>query len=88
VAISQDNSTSQHPDALAAVVLHTLVTDGREGVSVAQIALACKRDPSNPAELRETEAALRILLEDDLAKRDNVLFWPTRAAIRAAELSF
>ncbi len=79
---------SQHPDALAAVVLHTLVTEGREGMTVAQVARACERDPDSPAEMRETEAALGVLLEDDLAARDGELCRPSRAAVRAAELSF
>lgn len=70
------------------MVLHTLVTEGLGGLSVAHVAVACERDPTNPPELRETEAALQILLEDDLAERDRGLFKPTRAAIRAAELSF
>lgn len=70
------------------MVLHTLVTEGHEGMTLAEVALACERDPLNPPELRETEMALRILLEDDLAKGDGDLFRPTRAAVRAAELSF
>jgi hypothetical protein len=88
VAISQDSSASQHPDALAAVVLHTLVSEGREGMTREQVALACQRDPGSPSALRETGAALQILLNDDLAKRQGALYKPTRAAIRAAELSF
>ncbi len=53
-----------------------------------QVALACERDPTDPLELRETEAALQLLLEDELTEYANELFKPTRAAIRAAELSF
>jgi hypothetical protein len=88
VAISQESSASQHPDALAAVVLHTLVIAGRGGMTSSQVALACERDPDSMLELREIETALGILLEDDLAERVDHLFKPTRAAIRAAELSF
>jgi hypothetical protein len=88
VAISQDSSASQHPDALAAVVLHTLVTEGREGMTLEQVTLTCERDPANPPELRETDVALRVLLEDGLTERQGELFRPTRAAIRAFELSF
>jgi hypothetical protein len=88
VAISQDSSASGHPDALAAVALHTLVTEGREGMTREQVALACERDQANHYELGETEAALRLLLEDDLAERADEIFKPTRAAIRAFELSF
>jgi hypothetical protein len=55
-----------------------------------EIALACQRDPTNPHELRETEAALQVLLDDGLAEREGEgeRFKPTHAAIRAAELSF
>jgi hypothetical protein len=88
VAISQDGFGSRHSDALAAVALHTLVTEARNGASIAQMALACERDPRSPHELHETEAALQVLLDDGLATRDGEIFKPTRAAIRAAELSF
>lgn len=65
-----------------------------------EMALACQRDPSNPHELRETEVALQVLLDDGLAEHqgenegeydgegESERFKPTRAAIRAAELSF
>lgn len=59
-----------------------------------EMALACQRDPTNPHELHETEAALQVLLDDGLAEREtgtevqSERFKPTRAAIRAAELSF
>jgi hypothetical protein len=88
VVISQEGSTFQSPDALAAVTLHTLVIEGREGMTHRQVALACQRDPTNPPELREIEAALQVLLDDDLAECEGKHFKPTRAAIRAAELSF
>jgi hypothetical protein len=85
VANSQD---SAHPDLLAAVVLHTLVSEGRAGMSVARVAIACGRDPSVSAEVEEIGVALRILLDDELALHEEDLYQPTRAAIRAAELSF
>ncbi|HEY5193650.1 MAG TPA: hypothetical protein VIJ39_07245 [Solirubrobacteraceae bacterium] len=88
MANSQDNAPSQHPDLLAAVVLHTLVSRGRDGMGAAAMAVACERDPSDSADIEEIEGALRILLNDDLAKREDDLYRPTRAAIRAAELSF
>lgn len=84
----------QHPDLLAAVVLHVLVADGPHGLSLEQVARACERDPGNEAERREVEVALEILVHDELAFREadgskaRALFKPTRAAIRAAELSF
>jgi hypothetical protein len=70
------------------VVLHTLVTEGREGMGLARVAVACERDPSRAAELGEIEAALAILLEDGLARREGELLLPTHAAVRASELSF
>jgi hypothetical protein len=123
VANSQDESLSQHPDLLAAVVLHTLVSEARDGMSAAAIALACERDPEAERDLEEIAAALEILLNDGLAEREGTcpdeseaacksgiaqgsaparktdttqapdippqpMYRPTRAAIRASELSF
>lgn len=84
----------QHPDLLAAVVLHVLVTDGPQGLSLEQIAQICERDPDDEAERREVEVALEILVRDELAIGESaeseagMRFKPTRAAVRAAELSF
>jgi hypothetical protein len=102
-------------------VLHTLVTEARDGMTAAAVAVACQRDPDKPREIEEIEVALRVLLEDGLAEREGdprpktdpwpkltretepvrapddihepratslVLYRPTRAAIRASELSF
>jgi hypothetical protein len=91
VANSQDGSTSQHPDLLAAVVLDVLVVEGRAGMTVAEVARACERDPAEPIELNEIETALEILIEDELAREGPehcVRYTPTRAAVRASELSF
>jgi hypothetical protein len=93
VANSQEDSFSQHPeDLLAAVVLHTLLSGDREGMSVGAMAAACERDPDERCDIEEIEAALAILLEDGLAERETpphkALYRATRAAIRANELSF
>jgi hypothetical protein len=88
VANSQDDAPSQHPDLLAAVVLHTLVTQGREGMTVTRVATACERDPGDAADIDEIEAALEILVDDGLAKCEDEMILPTRAATRASELSF
>jgi hypothetical protein len=94
VANSQDDSFSQHPeDLLAAVVLHTLLSGAREGMSVVAVARACERDPDEQHDIEEIEAALAILLEDGLAEREGrasrqASYRATRAAIRATELSF
>ncbi|MGH2911252.1 MAG: hypothetical protein ACRDJ3_02115 [Solirubrobacteraceae bacterium] len=88
MAKTQGKVDAPDPDLLAAVVLHTLVSNGRDGLTVAQVALACDRSPNHPHEEREIEIALAILLDDGLAMRAQDLYRPTRPAIRAAELSF
>jgi hypothetical protein len=94
VAKSQEDiSTAPDPDLLAAVVLHVLVSEGRDGVSIDQVARACERDPGDTDERQEVLVALEILLRDELAHRADgegagALYLPTRAAVRAAELSF
>jgi hypothetical protein len=123
VANSQDDSYSQHPDLLAAVILHTLVSEARDGMTVAAVAVACERDPDAECDIDEIVAALEILLGDGLAEREPTplrepdaehrpdsaqehdvtgnldaapkpdtspqsMYRPTRAAIRAHELSF
>lgn len=61
----------------------------RDGLTLAEIARACERDLSQrPEDAREINTALDILLADDLATREADRYRPTRAAIRAAELSF
>lgn len=82
------SSNAQHPDLLAAVVLHTLVKAGPQAVPVKQTILACERDPQSPADRKEVETALRGLIADGLAYRRGARVGPTRAALRADELSF
>ncbi len=72
MANSQDGSSFQHSDLLAAVVLHTLVSEARDGMSAAAIAVACDRDPDGERDLDEIVAALEILLKDGLAEREAV----------------
>lgn len=88
MAKTQESIGAPNPDLLAAVVLHTLVSEGGEGMTVARVARACERDPEEAGEAREIEIALAILLEDGLATREDELYRPSRAAVRAAELSF
>lgn len=87
-------------DLLAAVVLDTLVSaiagggsgidPGAEhgGLTLAEVARACERDPARADEAGEVRGALDILLADELATLEAGRYRPTRAAIRAAELSF
>lgn len=87
--IPADNGSQAHEsDPLAAVVLHVLVTEGRHGMAVEQMARAVERDPSKLDERSEVERALAVLVRDDLALHEGEQWTPTRAAVRAAELSF
>ena len=89
MAKTQPSATGRRsPDLLAAVVLHTLLAEGRGGLTSAHIAIACRRDPNKAADAGEIETALKILLDDGLAERTDALYRPTRVAIRADELSF
>lgn len=91
---TQDNGhtgrSSQHPDLLAAVVLHMLVTEGQNGISLERMTRLCQRDPADLHDHREVRAAFEALVDDELAEQDGdrMRFRPTRAAVRAAELSF
>lgn len=104
-------------------MLHTLVSEARDGMSTTAIAVACDRDPDAKRDIEEIVAALEILLKDGLAERETTprrkpdaacepgtaqepdterksdtarepsvppqpRYRPTRAAIRANELSF
>ncbi len=69
-------------------MLHTLVSTAGKGMTIAQLASACERNPANPADVDEIEAAIEVLLIDGLAQSQDDLYQPTRAAIRATELSF
>jgi hypothetical protein len=81
--------TTEKTDLLAAVVVHVLVTEGREGMSAEQVARECERDADHEADRQEIELALRALVDYDLAVHgDDGLWRPTRAAVEAARLSF
>jgi hypothetical protein len=58
------------------------------GMTIAQVTKACERDPGDPADVDEVEAAMEVLLNDGLAQSREDLYKPTRAAVRAGELSF
>lgn len=79
----------RHPDLLAAVVLHALVSAGERTLSLPQTMAACERDPRNDAERAEIEAALEGLIADGLAyRRADGRLGASRAARRADSLSF
>lgn len=88
VAKTQEATGAPDPDLLAAVVLDTIVGAGTRGMTFAQVAHACQRDLGKPEEVGEVHVALDMLMADDLAIHKGNLYRPTRAAIRAAELSF
>jgi hypothetical protein len=80
------DATPQHIHRLAAVVLHVLVAE--KARTFEPICYAVERDPRLPAERSEVEQALAVLVADNLAVEQNDEWTPTRAAVRAAELSF
>lgn len=51
-------------------MLHTLVSEARNGMTAAAVALACERDPHEQEDIDEIETALQILLEDGLAEQE------------------
>jgi hypothetical protein len=76
-------------ELLAEVVLHVLVADGRDGMTTENVARECERDADHEADRQEVEAALKVVVDGDLAVHEADGAWrPTRAAVRAAELSF
>lgn len=90
MANSQEDSgaASDDPDLLAAVVLHTLVSSAGQAQSLAEIVKACERDPASTHDRKAVETAITSLLDDGLAIAGGGGFAATRAALRAAELSF
>jgi len=80
---------AEKTDLLAGVVVHVLVTDGREGMSTEQVSRECERDAEHEADRQEVELALSALVDYELAvSGDDGLWRPTRAAVEAARLSF
>lgn len=75
-------------DALSAVVLHVLVVVHPQKQTLAEVAKECERDLGNPEEREEVELALRWIAGDELAARQEDGWIASRAAVRAAELSF
>jgi hypothetical protein len=74
-------------DALAAVVVYTLVRAYPKVLTLAEIARECERNLDKPDERHEIELALRWITDDELAaQREGWI--ATRPAIRASELSF
>jgi hypothetical protein len=74
-------------NALAAVVVHVLVSAYPGVLTLAEVAKECKRNLDRPAERHEIELALRWITGDELAARKEGWI-ATRPAVRSAELSF
>jgi len=79
---------TEEVDAVAAVVLHILVAARPATLTLEEIVNADERDAANARDRSLIEHALAGLLADGLAREHADRYSPTRAAIRAAELSF
>ena len=75
-------------DAVAAVVLHILVAAAPATLTFDEIIDADERDTADARDRALIQHALCGLRGDGLAREHEGRFAPTRAAIRAAELSF
>jgi hypothetical protein len=76
-----------HPDLLAAVVLHALLS-APGALTLAEATAACERDPADQADRAAIAEALQGLIADGLAHRRGGRFGATRAALRADALRF
>lgn len=77
-----------HPDLLAAVVHHALLSAHPATLTLAETAAAVERDPASQADRVAVEAALQGLIADGLAHRRGGRYGATRAALRADSLRF
>ena len=73
---------------MAAVVLHILVVAAPATLTLEEIINADERDTADARDRALIQRALGGLLVDGLAHEHAGRFAPTRAAVRAAELSF
>jgi hypothetical protein len=83
-----DQDATQHIDLLAGVVMYELIEVSPRALTVEQVCRKAERKPKNPEERAEVEAALRVLVADKLARKQDDKWVATRAAVRAEELSF
>jgi hypothetical protein len=83
-----DPGGAREIDPVAAVVLHTLVATAPATLTLDEIIDADERDSADAQDRALIKRALAGLLSDGLAREQEGRFAPTRAAIRAAELSF
>jgi hypothetical protein len=83
-----ERAGAEEIDAVAAVVLHILVAAAPATLALDEIINADERDTGDARDRALIQRALAGLLADGLAREQDGKFGPTRAAIRAAELSF
>ena len=83
-----DRAGAEEVDAVAAVVLHILVAASPATLTLEEIVNADERDSADARDRALIQRALGGLLVDGLAHERDGKFAPSRAAIRAAELSF
>lgn len=67
-------------------MLHVLIHESARTFEA--ICHAVERDPDTPKDRSEVGQALALLVADGLAVKEGEQWTPTRAAVRAAELSF
>ncbi len=77
-----------HPDLLAAVVHHALLSAHPATLTLGETAVAVERDPASQADCAAVDAALKGLIADGLARRRGGHYGVTRAALRADALRF
>lgn len=83
-----NDGISERIDQLAGVVMYVLVDASPKALTVEQVCRRAERKPKNADERAEVEAALRVLMADKLARKQNDKWVATRAAVRADELAF
>jgi hypothetical protein len=83
----QDATRQQDVDPLAGAVMYVLI-EAQKALTIEQVCRKAERKPKNPEERAEVEAALRVLVADKLARKQDDKWTATRAAVRADWLSF
>lgn len=84
-----DSDATRRPevDPLAGVVMYVLI-EALRPLTIEQVCRKSERRPQSPEERAEVEAALRVLVADKLARKQEDKWVATRAAVRADWLSF
>lgn len=83
-----DDSPEQNLDPLAGVVMYGLIKTSPKAMMLDEVCVDVERNPKVVHERAEVEAALRVLMADELVQQEGDKWVATRAAIRADELAF